>query len=192
MKKITLLVFALFFVAGLSAQPLWGVKGGLNSAIETSKDGNTKPRTGLHLGIYFESALGNMVDIQPELVYSMQGGVDVNNASDRINYINLPVIFKIYVDDLRTFSIDFGPQVGYMVSAKYKYNGVVHNVYDNGNFNKLDAAFCLGVTYKIDANFNIGLRYNISASKIVEGYTHRNLVGQLGIGYTFRSAARKK
>jgi len=164
----------------------WGVKGGLNSAYEYSDKGTTDARTGLHLGLFMESTLSPKVDIQTEFVYSMQGCVDKNNFTDKFDYINVPVIFKIYTNQSRTVSIDVGPQLGYMVSAKGVYSsGTTIDVYNNGKMNKIDGAVCFGVSYKFNPSFHIGLRYNYGVTKIIKGVDNRNAVGQLGVGYMF-------
>ena len=163
----------------------WGAKGGFNSASEHNDDGSTNARTGLHLGIFVESTISNKVDIQPELVYSMQGGVDKNNVTEKFDYINIPVIFKIYVNQSRTFSIDVGPQLGYMISAKYTYKGSTTDIYDYSSLNKIDAAVCAGVSYKFNQKFHATFRFNYSVTKIADSSDNVNGVGQLSLGYFF-------
>ena len=163
----------------------WGAKGGFNSASEYSDNGSTNARTGLHLGIFVESTLSNKVDIQPELVYSMQGGSDNNDITDKFDYINVPVIFKIYTNMSRTFSIDVGPQLGYMISAKYTHKGTTTDIYDYSSLNKVDAAICAGISYKFNQKFNFSFRINYSVTKILDSVENVNGVGQLSLGYFF-------
>ena len=50
--------------------------------------------------------------IQPELVYSRQGARDKVNGDKlklRANYLNIPVLAKLYVLD--ELSVDLGPEV---------------------------------------------------------------------------------
>jgi len=187
MKKITLtMIFALFIVLSVSAQDKlgFGIKAGINSAMEWSDAGTTGSRFGFHGGFFFEAAISSGLDIQPELVYSMQGASD-NSVTDRFDYVNLPVILKIYVNKSRSFSIDVGPQIGYMISAKIASGGTTTNIYDHSDLNKLDVAICLGASYKINRNFYASLRFNYSATKIMDGLDNRNGVGQLGLSYKF-------
>jgi len=161
----------------------WGIKAGLNSAAEYASAGNTNTRFGLHLGFLLESTLSRKVDIQPELVYSMQGGIDKDEITDKLDYINLPVMFKIYTNQSRTFSIDVGPQFGYLISAKGAYKGRSINIYDSSKLNKFDAAVCAGISYKFNRNFLFSFRINYSVTKIIDGLDNVNGVGQLSVGY---------
>ena len=163
----------------------WGVKGGVNSASEYSSEGQTKTRFGVHVGFFMESTISHKVDIQPELVYSMQGGIDKNDITDKIDYINLPVMFKIYVNRPRTFSVDVGPQLGYMIRAKYTYDGETTDIYDSDNINKFDAALCAGVSYKFNPKFQLSIRINYSLTKISDLSDNVNGVGQISLGYSF-------
>jgi len=188
MKKITLTtIFALLVAMGVSAQNLIGIKGGFNSAVEYGeneygKSGSTGARIGLHFGFFLESPIGNKVDIQPELVYSMQGA-DGDGSTDKFDYINFPLIFKIYVNQPRSFSIDVGPQVGYLLSAKIVKGSITRDIMSE--MNRLDAALCVGISYKINDNFHLGLRYNVGLTKLVDRLENRNGVAQIGIGYKF-------
>ena len=190
MKKITLTtIFALFLVLSVSAQNKvgFGLKAGLNTAMEWADEGTTDARIGFHGGIFLEIPVANRLDIQPELMYSMQGAAD-DSGTDKIDYINLPIIFKIYVNRSRSFSIDVGPQAGYAIYAKRaNKNGSSVNMYDHKDFNKFDAAICLGISYKITKNFHAGLRFNISVTSFGKAnkIEYRHGVGQLGVSFRF-------
>jgi hypothetical protein len=159
-----------------ASTPRFGIKGGLNSARESADSGDTDYRTGIHLGFLVEIPISRRLDIQPELVYSMQGGKS-GSTTDKLDYINLPVMLKIYVNQSRSFSIDVGPQVGYLVNSNLNTYYVTEN--------KIDVAVCLGVSYKFSEQFFASLRGNVSVTTIVDNYSHKNNVGQLCIGYLF-------
>jgi len=150
--------------------------------MEWAGEGTTDARIGFHGGIFLEIPVANKVDIQPELMYSMQGAGG-DGGTDKFDYINLPIIVKIYVNQARSFSIDVGPQAGYMISGKSVVNGKTIELYDK--LNKFDVAICLGASYKITQNFHIYLRLNYGVLKIIDAMENRNGVGQLGISYKF-------
>ena len=189
MKKITLTLSALIVAAGMYAQEAqWGIKGGLNIAQETVSDGETGARTGIHLGGFMEKLISNGVDLQLELLYTMQGGtykIGSNNYTDKFDYLNVPVIFKIYVNKNRRFSIDIGPQLGFMVSAKYTTGNRTVNVYDNDDLNKFEVAVCLGISYKINDKFDFIFHGTGGLTPIVDGEEHKNSGIRLGVGYRF-------
>ena len=162
----------------------FGIKGGLNGAYEYTSDGQTDARFGLHVGVLVEAPLSNKVDIQPELLYSMQGCKGKDGDTDKLDYINLPIMFKIYVNQSRSFSIDLGPQFGYLINAKTEGSSYIIDWIKVAN--KFDVAVCLGVSYKITPDFFLGLRFNYGVTKIIKEISdNRNLVAQLSVGYLF-------
>jgi hypothetical protein len=166
----------------------WGVKGGINVASEMAGENSTDSRLGIHLGGFMEKAISNGVDFQPELLYSMQGAttnVGSKTYTDKLDYITVPLMFKIYVNKNRRFSIDVGPQFGYMVSAKVSDGSSSKSIYDYSGLQKFDASLCLGVSYKLNNNLDLVFRGTGGLTKIIESQEHKNSVGQLGVGYRF-------
>lgn len=186
MKKMFLIAVAILFTTVTFAQnrPQFGVKGGLNIASESTEDGSTDSRAGIHLGLFMENQIARMIDFQPELLYSMQGG-ESQGTVDRFDYITLPLIFKFYTGQGRRFSIDVGPQFGYMISAKYESGGNTVNLYDNDRLKKFDASLGVGVSYKLNGGFDLGIRFLSGMTKLYEGIDNKNSVVQIGAGYRF-------
>ncbi|MDR2936633.1 MAG: PorT family protein [Rikenellaceae bacterium] len=187
MKKLFLLAAALLITAGAFAQnqPQFGVKGGLNLASESGDDGgSTESRVGVHLGFFMETQIARMVDFQPELLYSTQGG-ESQGVLDKFDYINVPLMFKFYTGQARRFSIDAGPQLGYLISAKYIDDGDAVNIYDHDGLKKFDASLGVGVSYKFNGGFDIGIRFLAGMTKMYEGLENKNSVVQIGAGYRF-------
>lgn len=186
MKKITLIATAILSATCAFAQnrPAFGVKGGLNLSSETSNEGSTDSRIGIHAGLFLEIEIARMIGFQPELLYSMQGG-ESQGVADKFDYINLPLMFRFYIDPDRRFSIDGGPQFGYMISGKYASDGKTVNIYDNDRLKKFDASLGLGVSYKLTGGIELGLRFVAGMTKIYEGLDNKNNVVQIGAGYRF-------
>ncbi|MDR2039375.1 MAG: PorT family protein [Bacteroidales bacterium] len=167
----------------------FGVKFGLNLASEMVDEGSTDTRAGIHIGGFVAFRLGNIVDLQPEILYSMQGAKSTSGGTemiDKFDYINVPLIVKIFVTRNRTFSIDLGPQFGYMVNAKLKSGNTTLNLFDyTDDLNRFDASIALGVSYLFDFGLDLYFRGNIGLTKIAESMDHKNSVFQLGVGYRF-------
>ena len=192
MKKTTIIVAALFFAASVFAQEnknvKWGVKGGLNLAQETVSDGETGARGGIHLGGFMETPLSKGIDFQLALLYSMQGGsykMKSTTYTDKLDYITVPLILKIYINQKRRFTIDVGPQAGFMVSAKVSDGKSSINLYDEPELNKFEAAINIGISYKIKDNFDLVFRGTGGLTTIADNVEHKNSVLQIGIGYRF-------
>ena len=163
----------------------WGIKGGLNMAQEITDDDATDTRTGIHIGFFVEVPINNRVSFQPELVYSMQGGsskVKGTTITDKLDYINIPLMFKFYVMQQR-LSIEAGLQFGYLISAKVSGEGM--SIDADELFNEFDTSIGLGLSYKVTDKFDLSMRFNVGMTKLVDDYTNRNNVFQLGVGYRF-------
>ena len=171
-----------------------GIKGGLNIASEMGSEGKhssqTDARLGFHLGFFVEVPISAKVSIQPELLYSMQGGRYKDgkySITEKIYYINIPLMFKFYVWEQR-LSIDVGPQFGYMISAKISSEGNSMNIYDSDVLNKFDAALALGISFKLNEKIDFGLRGAVSFTNMLsEGGDYRvtNSVSQLSVAFKF-------
>ena len=161
----------------------WGIKGGINFSQERSSEESTDTRVGFHIGGFMEKPIGRGCDIQLGLLYSMQGGKSkAYDWTDKLDYISVPVMFKIYINkERRKFSIDLGPQFGYMIYAK---NTGVFDFADDA-FNKFELGVGVGASYKVADNFDLVLRLTGGLTKIFKDSDEKNSGIQLGIGYRF-------
>ena len=189
MKRLFFALSVLFLSTSVFAQGFeWGVKAGLNLASITKTD-EAKMRTGLHAGVFGEYFVNDFFGIQGELLYSMMGakgkeaGITVTSQTD---YIVLPILAKIYL--MENFSLDLGPQFGYMVSAKLKAasgsssgSGSYYDMVDN----KFDLSVGMGLSYKLPYNLGVSARYNLGLTEINEGSDPKHSVIQVGISYRF-------
>ena len=170
-----------------SKEAQWGIKEGLNVARDLNSDGERGPRIGIHVGGFMEKAISNGVDFQLELLYSMQGGIykfGGTNNTDMIDYITVPMMFRIYVNKNRRFSIDLGLQFGYMVSFKSLNGSKTTNLNDHDGLNKFEAALGSGASYKINDQFDLIFRGTQGLTNIVDVYDEEYNY-QFGVGYRF-------
>lgn len=190
MKKIILSAVAVFAFGYANAQDKsgtdttmsFGVKGGLNvSTLYNDDDANSL--VGFHVGGFAEFMLSDKFAIQPEVLFSAQGAkYDSGNGDVKLNYINVPVMVKYYITDV--FSIEAGPQVGFLVTAE-------DNEVDIKDFsNSVDFSVDFGAGYNLNENMVLGLRFCIGLADIEKDLPSeidgtKNLVGQLSFGYKF-------
>lgn len=172
-----------------------GIKGGLNLATITGDaSDNLSTRLAFHFGFMLESKISERMALQPELLFSSQGAIEKTGNEDlqyRLNYINVPILFKFYVSD--EFSFDVGPQLGVLVSAKSSFR----SSHDNDikvNFSDTDYGLALGVGYKFINKVNLSARYNFGLKNIsnknydfLNDGTIKNSVFQLSLGYYFNN-----
>ena len=181
MKKIILTAAAVFALSFANAQDTkYGVKGGLNMSNVSNAEGSSS-LLAFHLGGFAEFKISDKFAVHPELLYSAQGA-KFDGFNYNLNYINVPVMAKYYVAD--AFSIEAGPQIGFLMSAKV--DGV-----DFKEFCKTtDFGLNLGAGYNLNENMSLGLRYSMGLSEIekevaVGDSGSKNSSFQLSFGYKF-------
>lgn len=151
-----------------------GIKAGINLYKISSSDDNTvyDQITGFHLGLLGHIHLNNIWAVQPELVYSSQGGKS-GGTEQKLDYINVPVILQYMFDN--GFRLQAGPQLGLLVRAD-----------NRDELNTFDLGVSVGVSYVVPATgFGLDARYNHGLSNINKGdaVASFNRGIQLGVFY---------
>ena len=194
MKKLIFLAIAIMaLLLNTNAQSTqFGVKAGVNFAKLTGDIENAKTRTSFHAGGVMEFMFSDKFSLQPELLYSSQGTEqDYNGATitSKMDYLNLPLKGKFYVAE--GFSLQAGPQVGYLIAAEQETDSDVVPVEDDLRSLRQDFDFgaIFGIGYKLssglffDASYNVGL-YNINNAGYYD-IQYKNNVIQVSLGYLF-------
>lgn len=99
-----------------------------------------------------------------------------------MNYINIPVMAKYAVAD--KFNLQAGPQIGFLMSAKYEGVDVKELM------KSMDFGINLGAGYDLTEKMSLDLRYNLGLAQtqkeLMTGDTAaKNSVIQLSFGYKF-------
>lgn len=175
----------------------FGAKGGINLANVVGDDaGDANMYVGFNAGMFVEIPLTDKLTIQPEVLYSAQGsksegvieGYNVD-ATIKLNYINIPVMFKYQVAD--KFSLEAGPYVGFLASAKLKFDveGLGSDTVDMKDMVKsTDFGLGLGMNYEFSDVIFANARYQAGLTQIGdtgEGDDIKNSVFQFGLGFRF-------
>jgi hypothetical protein len=183
MKKMLLLaVLTVLGFTNVNAQKIkFGVKGGLNFA-NISGD-NTKDAdlvTSFNFGVLSEIPISEKFSFQPELMYSGQG-YSFNDNTVALSYLNVPLMGKYYLT--KGFSVEAGPQIGFLLAAKNEKINV------KDSFNTVDFGVNFGLGYKLDNGLNFGVRYNLGLTDINNvdnsSIKNKNSVFQVSVGYFF-------
>jgi len=211
MKKIfTIMAVLSCWGIGANAQNLtFGVKAGLSVANITNTDrgasyyfDDASSFVGFNAGAFAEYKFNRWFGISPEVVYSRQGVnsaslrffympspqsavAGISSADVRLNYINVPVLAKIYL--AKWLSIDLGPQVGflagvnimnmskYMESWHWNFITGAPEYYPEyyvdaseyrGCFKKVDFGLLMGLTANFNKHIFLQGRYNLGLTNI--------------------------
>lgn len=184
MKKVLLAtVIAVLGFTNVNAQEFkFGAKAGINfGTIDGDGTADIGPVTAFNFGLMSEISISDKFSFQPELLYSGIG-YSLGNADDdtvALNYLTVPLLGKYYVTE--RFSLEAGPQVGFLLSAKQEGTDV------KDNFKTLDFGASFGLAYKLDNGLNFGVRYTLGLSDVTESknFSNNTRAVQFSIGYFF-------
>lgn len=157
-------------------------------------------RIGFNAGAFMRAPLSSRLYLQPELQYSLKGyGIKATpyqpEGTNSLHYVAVPLLAGYTLN--KKLSLVAGPEVGYLLSARSKYDGGwgPGNLHD---FKDFDLAADLGIMYKVNDLLGIDLRYSHGLKELAEGYIvdrygqiagyykeGRNRSLQIGISYLF-------
>jgi len=195
MKKFLLVITlcASFLSNAQSSKREEGIKIGIKAGINMSTFNgdiaeDSSMRNGLHFGLVSEIILSDQFSFQPELLFSAQGYKnDTAGASskERFNYINVPLMVKYYAYD--KLSVEFGPQVGFLINADSRSNAGNTDIDDQ---NIVDFGMNLGLGYELkngiffQGRYNLGIT-NVNGAQNNDQFKYTNSVFQLSVGVLF-------
>jgi long-subunit fatty acid transport protein len=181
MKKIILSAAAVMAFGFANAQSVkFGAKAAVNVASLTGDIEDASSLVGFQVGGFAEIKISDKFAVQPELMFSAQGA-ESDGEKLNLNYLNIPVLAKYYV--AKSFSLEAGPQIGFLLSAKE--DGEDFKDY----LSSTDFGFNFGAGYDFTENLSAGLRYNLGLSNIIDSEDNdgsiKNSVFSVSLGYKF-------
>lgn len=192
MKTLLSLVLFLSLGALVKAQDThFGIKAGLNvSSLDVKQGVDFDSKAGFHVGGLAHIHLSPHFAVQPELVYSQQGGKDGNDKWN-LNYLNIPVLLQYMGGG--GFRVQTGPQLGFAVSSKIKSGDIEQNIHNS--INTVDFSWSFGASYLFPEGLGVDARYNLGITNVNDADFPevRNRVFQAGLFYQFmhRSGHRR-
>jgi Outer membrane protein beta-barrel domain len=184
----TILSLVVFVTIGLvlraqTTDTHFGLKAGVNISSLDVKDGvDFDSKAGFHIGGLAHVHLSPHFAVQPEVVYSEQGGKD-GDEKWKLNYINVPVLLQYMTGN--GFRLETGPQVGFDVTSKIKTGDIEEDI--KSSVNTLDLSWAIGMSYLFPEGIGFDARYNFGITNVNDAETPevRNRVFQAGIFYQF-------
>ena len=193
MRKLLLVAVLAMFTFSTNAQT-FGAKAGLNLANVSGDVEDNKSLTAFHIGAVAEFEISDQFSFQPELVYSIQGAAyetellgTTFEGKEVLSYLNIPLMAKYYVAE--GFSLQAGPQIGFLMSAKSEFGDEDDDIKDDTK--GVDFALGFGAGYKMDSGLFFDARYNLGLSDLVDERDDdddnrvKNSVISLSVGYSF-------
>jgi hypothetical protein len=199
MKKALCVLLSILVLNSLNAQkPHLGFKGGLNMYNLLYKGGGrTDYKAGFNAGMLAHIHITNHFAIQPEVVYSRQGGIEkIRNIEHKLNlnYINVPVLAQYMFG--KGYRIEAGPQVGFLVNAREKYSSPALDLNAKEAFKKVDYSLAVGFGYLTHTKIGFDVRWLFGLNNINQPDYNTTLPtynngGQLTLFYQFDHRGKK-
>lgn len=203
MKKLLFITTLFLGIISLKAQEShFGAKltGSFTNFRATGDDAsnwndNTKGKINLEIGLVSEFMLSDQFALAPELNYAGEGDVyEVFGLKDTFftSYLQIPVMAKYYLND--NFSLNFGPQVGFLMSAESEAELTINGQTSKDSqdlkdhFNSTEFGLNMGAGYKLDNGLFFDFRYSLGLSKLLKNDDPGNLKSsalKFGVGYFF-------
>jgi len=214
MRKIALLIALTIFGLTQANAQNFGFKGGYNYSSfngDVAKDNTLKGLSGFYVGALLELPLGDVISLQPEVIYSRQGAAwekDYNvpilgkgNLKNdlRLDYLNIPVMAKV---NLGPLFLQGGVQFGFLVGkpeTSSTVNGLrVTEQVDKDAYASFDFGVGAGLGVNLSQHFFVEARYTQSLTNaldpnnnslknayISDDNNFKNAVLSLGLGVKF-------
>ena len=201
-KVLFLLTMCVSLACYAQTHPLFGLKGGVNFTNLIAKNhqgGEFQSRTSFHVGGLVQLPLNQQFTLQPEVLFSSQSakyhsdyfGDDVGMIRDiwHLNYLNLPLMGQYLFGN--GFSLQTGPQLGFLLSAKTKDD------FGEQEFTQLlktvEVSWAMGTAYTTKMGLGLDIRYNLGLTDIddTNGISAKNRVLQAGLFYLFGKEHKK-
>lgn len=167
-----------------------GIKGGVVLGTARSELVRYGMVPGATLGPYAAIGVSDRIELQPELLVSLQGasyvvGENEDRWVDRQLYAHLPISVKFFVSN--TFNLHLGGQLGWLLLARTDTDDGAINTTDR--FVPLDAGVIAGLGLDLIGGTDLTLRYYGGITPtLAEDRTlyPRNQTLQLSVGYRFK------
>ena len=214
MRKIALLIALTVFGLTQTNAQNFGFKGGYNYSSfngEVTKDNSLKGLSGFYVGALLELPLGDVISLQPEVIYSRQGAAwekDYNvpilgkvalKNDLRLDYLNIPIMAKV---NLGPLFLQGGVQFGFLVGKPETSNTIngrrVTEKVDKDAYASFDFGVGAGLGVNLSQHFFVEARYTHSLTNaldpnnnslknahISDDNNFKNAVLSLGLGAKF-------
>ncbi|MBD0257505.1 MAG: PorT family protein [Cytophagales bacterium] len=181
----------------VAAQPVLGVKGGLNVANVNGTASFFDPRIGFHAGVFATRDLSKRVSLQAEVVYS-QKGFRHDNAFEASRallppvrfwlnaaHLDIPLVVKYRVFD--RFTPYAGPQASVTISRKASLKGFQADYVTVSGGGGMVVGMVAGLGYRITNRLGADARY----TRDLYGSSMYNHAFQAGLSFEMFSGNKR-
>ena len=176
----------------------FGFTGGAVFSSFTSPLDPYQPIGGLCLGLWSQRWLTPEWSFQPELMLCQQGAQRVidpyTTPRTRMHYARVPLLLRYHAT--KSFSLLVGPDAGWLIGAKEKWNG--ESTQRTSATRGLDLAFDMGAQLELQGGLALGVRYAYGLTQVekapaIDFTTNRSLritLNYCWVSYIHRARTR--
>ncbi len=164
-----------------------------------------RKRTGFYIGAGADIPLGDMVSIEPGLVYTqrgygLKGNLTINQlkiealnarATSQMHYIDVPVLIK--VKPAGGLTIFAGPQISYLIKNNLQADvallgfSLINTDLDITNqFNRFDVGLTGGIGYEFEGGFGIAASYEKGFNRLDKNQNFKVFNEGIKAGFTYK------
>ncbi len=138
---------------------------GLNLSTVTTSNFQADSGTGLNIGASLDYYFSDRWSIKGKLIYDQKGwnngffdnGSGAVAADYNLNYLTVPVMANYHFGSKRNWYLNFGPYIGFLMSAKETSQDT--NVKDAFNATDFGLAYGIGVKIPVSATAKLFIEY---------------------------------
>ena len=195
LRTATTLALTLTATVTMAQRSALGIKGGIVLGTARSELVRYGLVPGATLGPYAAFGVTDRIELQPELLVSLQGasyvvGENDDRWVDRQLYAHLPVSVKFFVGN--TFNLHMGGQLGWLLLARTETGDEARTTTDR--FVPLDAGIIAGLGLDLISGTDLTLRYygGVTPTLADDSTVYpRNNTLQFTVGHRFKPFKRR-
>jgi hypothetical protein len=166
---------------------------------------NERSRTGFYAGVGVELPIGELISVEPGLIYTQRGyGVKGNltinalkidalnaRATSQMHYVDMPVLFK--VKPAGGFTVFVGPQVSYLVNNNLRadvnilgFSLLNTNLDITNQFNRIDVGVTGGIGYESETGIGVSAAFERGFNRLDKNQNFRVFNQGVKVGLTYK------
>ncbi len=167
MKKLILVLIVLTSIHSFSQLRAKGdteiaLKIGYSSAnYYSTEELDNSPISGLNFGIESDYFFNNRWSLHSGILFQKMGSNVTNDYKEKLNYITIPINANWHFGSTRKWYLNFGPSIGFLLSAKAKYKENYFSSFDPVYYGNEQEVNIKDLVNTVQIGLNYGIGYKI-------------------------------
>ncbi|WP_445455331.1 porin family protein [Flavobacterium sp. HNIBRBA15423] len=154
------------------------------------KELNNSNLSSVSFGVDADYFFNDRWSLRSGLIYQTMGSKVTSYYSEKLNYLTLPINANWHFGSTRKWNLNFGPNLGFLMSAKSEDRNVSRDIKDAANGLQLGLAYGIGYKIEVNEKFSILIDYQgmtgLSDVPKDSNYTIKNAYSSFNVGGVFK------